>query len=54
MYCVRLHDVVLLSKVLIDRCYNTRFSFVIFHYTKFGVTMTQLVLGYVLGFLSGR
>ena len=50
MYC----NIVLLNKVLIDGYYNTRFGFAIVHCTKFGVTITQLVLGYVLGFLTGR
>ena len=46
-------NVVLLGRVLIDRCYSTHFSFVIFHCTKFGVTVTQLVLRYVVGLVLG-
>ena len=41
---VWLHNVVLLGSVLIDRCYSTRFSLVIFQCTKIGVNITQLVL----------
>ena len=43
---------ILLGRVLIDGCYSTRFNFVISHCTKFGVTITQLVLGYIPGFLT--
>ena len=55
VYCVLVYcNVVLLGSVLIDECYNTHFSFVIFHYTKFGVTITQVVLKCVLGDLTSH
>ena len=51
---IQLHNVVLLGKVLINRNNSTCFSFVIFYCTKFGATITQLILGYVTGFLTGH
>ena len=47
-------DAVVLGRVLMDGCYSTHSSFVIFHYTKFGIIITQHILTYVLGFLTGR
>ena len=40
--------------ILKDVHYNTRFGFVIFRCTEFGVSSSQVVLRCVLGFLAGK
>ena len=47
-----LYVVVMLGKVLQTHVTKTSFGFVIFNRTKFGATIIQLVLGYILGLLT--